>query len=88
MTLDQFQDLRQWHLRRQIDQPMEGHAWTAIVTLWMAGWVGAPIAWLLQADLAAIAAVALMFAPGRYVAWRGRLHRQGWLRCDWIVLLR
>ena len=88
MTLDQFQDLRQWHLRHQGDHPMEGHVWTAILTLWMVGWVGAPTAWLLQWDLAALGAVLLVFAPGRYVAWRERLHRRGWLRCDWIVMLR
>jgi hypothetical protein len=38
--------------------------------------------------LAALGAVLLVFAPGRYVAWRDRLHRRGRLRCDWIALLR
>ena len=68
---------------------MEGHVWTAILTLWMVGWVGAPTAWLLQWDLAALGA-ALLGASRRAAtsAWRDRLHRRGRLRCDWIALLR
>jgi hypothetical protein len=88
MTLAQFQDLRDWHLRHQHDQPLEGQVWTIILTLWMVGWVGTPTAWLLQWDLAALFAALLVFAPGRYVAWRERLHRRGRLRCDWVLLLR
>lgn len=88
MTLDQFQDLRQWHLRHRGDHPLEGHIWTLVVTLWMVGWVGAPTAWLLQWDATALATALFVFAPGTYVALRGLLHRRGKLRCDWIVALR
>jgi hypothetical protein len=88
MTLDQYQELRHWHLRHQHDHPLEGHIWTTILTLWMIGWVGAPTAWLLQWDLAALGGALLVFAPGCYVAWRDCLHRRGWLRCDWIATVR
>ena len=88
MTLDQFQDLRQWHLRHRSDHPLEGHIWTLIVTMWMVGWVGTPTAWLLHWDVTALATALFVFVPGAYVAIRSRLHRRGRLRCDWIVALR
>ncbi len=88
MTFDQFQDLRLWHLRHQQDHPLEGHAWTAVLTLWLLGWVGPPAAWLLLGELEALLCALLVFLPGAYVDWRDRLHRRGRLRCDWIVVLR
>jgi hypothetical protein len=88
MTLDQFQDLRYWHLRHHRDHPLEGHIWTGILTLWMIGWVGTPTVWILHWDWTAIGLALFVFAPGAYVAARRWLHRRRWLRCDWIVLLR
>jgi hypothetical protein len=88
MTLDQFQELSQWHLRHQHDHPLEGHAWTMVLTLWLAGWVGAPAAWLLAGKAEAMAAAALVLLPRIYLGWRERLHRRGRLRCDWIVVMR
>jgi len=88
VTLDQFQDLRHWHLRHRGDHPLEGHIWNGILTLWLVGWVGSPTFWLLHWHVAALAGVALVFMPGTYVALRRRLHRLGRLRCDWIAALR
>ena len=88
MTLDQLQALQQWHQHHQDERPMEGRLWSAVLMLWLLGWVGAPAAWLLEWDLATLAGGLLVFVPGRYVAWRERLHRRGRLRCDWIVALR
>ena len=88
MTLDQFQDLRVWHLRHRNDHPTEGHVWTMVLTLWMVGWVGTPAAWLLRWDTTALTTAALIFLPGLYVWARSRLHRRGHLRCDWLVALR
>jgi hypothetical protein len=88
MTLDQFQQLKQWHLRHRDDHPMEGHIWSALVTLWMVGWVGTPTAWLLRWHETALVTALFIFVPGAYVAWRARLHRRGRLRCDWIIALR
>ena len=87
MTLQQFQHLKQWHQGHR-DRLVEGIVWNLLVTLWMAGWVGAPTAWLLHRDLVAIGALALLFAPGSYVMLRRALHRRGWLRCDWMTALR
>jgi hypothetical protein len=87
MTLAQLDDLRLWH-QRHGDRPVESHTWNLVLTLWLAGWVGAPTAWLLRWDAAALAALLLVFVPGAYVALRRRLHRQHRLRCDWITALR
>mgnify|MGYP003546855692 CR=1 FL=1 len=43
---------------------------------------------VMRTACSALGAVLLVFSPGRYVAWRDRLHRRGRLRCDWIALLR
>jgi hypothetical protein len=88
MKLDQFQNLRLWHLRHQRDHPLEGLIWNTILTLWMVGWVGSPTALLLHWDVAALVGGALVFMPGSYVALRRALHRRGRLRCDWIGALR
>jgi len=88
MTLDQFQDLRLWHQRHQHDHPLESHVWTAVLTLWLVGWVGTPTAWLAFGEVAALVVAVLVLAPRAYVGWRERLHRRGRLRCDWIVVLR
>ena len=64
MTLDQFQQLRHWHLCHRYDHPLEGRIWSTLVTLWMIGWVGTPTAWLLHWDETALATAALVFVPG------------------------
>ena len=88
MTLDQLHDLRVWHLRHAGDRPLEGLIWNVVLTVWLLGWVGSPAFWLLRWDAAAAAGLLLLFAPGAYVRLRRRLHRHGWLRCDWITALR
>ncbi len=86
MTLDQFDQLRRWHAGHA-DHPVEARLWSAVLTLWLAACVGAPVAWLLRQDGLALAALPLLFAPGAYVALRRWLHRRQRLRCDWIVAL-
>lgn len=87
MTLDQFHDLKNWHLRHAQDRPLEGHAWNMVLTLWLVGWVGTPAAWLIGTPLLAIVGPVLLLLPGAYVALRHRLHRTGHLRCDWLGAL-
>ena len=70
MTLDQFQQLRHWHLCHRYDHPLEGRIWSTLVTLWMIGWVGTPTAWLLHWDWTAAATALFVFVPGAYVAWK------------------
>ena len=87
MTLDQLHDLKLWHQRHLRDRPVEKYVWDAVLTLWLIGWVGGPVAFLIHRGWAAIAAVALVFLPGAYVALRRTLHRARILRCDWISAL-
>lgn len=87
MTLDQFHDLKTWHVRHAADRPLEGHVWNAVLTLWLVGWVGIPTAWLLGAQVLGLAGLGLLLLPGAYVRLRRRLHRRGQLRCDWLGAL-
>ena len=51
MTLDQFHDLKLWHQRHLREHPVEKHVWDVVLTLWLIGWVGAPVAFLIHARL-------------------------------------
>jgi hypothetical protein len=88
MTLQQFQDLRLWHLRQGHRHPVERSLWDTVVTVWLLGWIGAPTALLLHLGWAEAACFSVLFLPGLYVAARRRLHNQRRLRCDWIVALK
>ncbi len=88
MNLEQFHDLKQWHQRHLREQPFEKHVWDMVLTLWLAGWAGAPAAFLIHAGGALALCCAMLFLPSLYVALRRRLHAGGVLRCDWIRALR
>ncbi|MGZ5216971.1 MAG: hypothetical protein ACXWIG_10665 [Caldimonas sp.] len=88
MSLDQFHELKLWHQRHRREQPFEKHVWDMVLTFWLAGWVGAPAAFLIHAGWALAICTVLVFLPGAYVWLRRRLHRAGALRCDWIRALR
>lgn len=88
MTLDQLHDLKLWHQRHVRERPVEKQVWDAVLTLWLIGCVGAPVAFLIDRLGAACLGLALLFLPGAYVALRRRLHRAHRLRCDWIAALR
>lgn len=88
MKLDQFHELKQWHLRHLHEQPFEKHVWDSVLTFWLVGWVGAPAAFLIHAGWALVLCAALLFLPGVYVNLRRKLHSRGVLRCDWIRALR
>ena len=83
MTLDELQRIKKWHVAHRHDHPVEYHTWDTMLTLWVMGWVG----WLPAFAFDALWSVPLcalaMAAPGLYVAWRLKAHRQGRLRCDW-----
>ena len=87
MTLDQLHDLKLWHQRHVHDRPIEKHVWDAVMTLWVTGCVGGPVAFLIHRGWALTTAIALAFLPSAYVALRKRLHRAHILRCDWISAL-
>ena len=88
MTLAQLHDLKVWHQRHWRQQPVEKQVWDVVLTLWLAGWVGFPSAWITHATWAEATCIPLLFLPSLYVAIRLRLHRAGMLRCDWSVALR
>ena len=88
MTLQQFQELKLWHMRQGRRHPVEKALWDTVLTVWLVGWVGAPTAFMLQLGWAEIACLSVLFLPGLYVAARRRLHDKHLLRCDWIVALR
>jgi hypothetical protein len=84
MQLAEIQRIKLWQVEHRRTQPLEYHAWDAVLTVWLMGWVGwLPVfafdaVWLMPLCLAGMA------APGAYSNWRARLHRQGQLRCDWL----
>ena len=88
MTLQQYHSLKVWHRRHWRDHPVEKYLWEAILTLWVTGGVGLPVALLIDAPWPAAASIVALFLPGRYVALRTRLHHSGRMRCDWITALR
>ena len=87
MTLDQHLELRLWHLRHAREHPVEKNLWDAVLTLWLMGWVGGPVALAIGCPWAEPACLALIFLPGLYVSVRRRWHHSGRLRCDWVIVL-
>lgn len=88
MTLRQMSSLKRWHVAHRDGQPLEYHAWDAVLTLWLMGWMGVPPALLLHWAWGVVACVPMFFAPPLYVRLRRRLHERGRLRCDWLGALR
>jgi hypothetical protein len=87
MRLQQFQELKIWHLREGRRHPVEKAVWDGVLTLWVLGLVGSPTAFLIHTRWAEYAAICAIFLPGTYVGLRRWMHRRHWLRCDWIVAL-
>jgi hypothetical protein len=88
MTLHQFHALKVWHTRQGDRHPIERAMWDAVLTLWLAGWVGGPAAFLLDRPWAELACLGVVFLPGCYVSVRRQLHRAQRLRCDWMAALQ
>ena len=84
MNLDALQRIKRWHVAHQRERPVEYNAWDAMLTLWLAGWVGWVPAFVFGALWAAPLLVLAMSAPKLYVMWRKREHHARRLRCDWL----
>jgi len=84
MDLDTLQRIKRWHVSHQSDHPIEYHAWDAMLTLWLVGWVGWIPVFTFDALWAAPFLALAMAAPRMYIAWRAWAHRQRRLRCDWL----
>ncbi len=87
MTLAQLSALKAWHVANRHRSPIEYHAWDAMLTCWILGWMGIPAALALWQPYGVLVCVAMFFVPGRYVAWRASLHRAGRLRCEWQAVV-
>ena len=86
MKLETLQRIKQWTVKNQKDHPVEYHAWDAMLTLWMMGWVGWVPAFTFEALWAAPLLAVAMSAPTLYVTWRVKAHQSRRLRCDWIAV--
>lgn len=87
MTLHQMSLLKRWHVAHRDQAPMEYHAWDAMLTLWLLGWMGIAPAMVLHWIWALPLCGLLFQAPPLYVRLRRRLHQRGALRCDWLPAL-
>ena len=67
MTLHQHRELRLWYLRHWRRNPVEKNLWDAVLVLWVMGWVGGPVSWVLQLPWAIVASLAGLLLPGLYV---------------------
>ena len=84
MALLQLHMLKRWHVAHKREHPVEYHAYDAVLTAWMMGWIGTPAALLLSDPWMLAASGLACMAPGFYVVLRERMHRAGKLRCDWL----
>ena len=84
MNLAQLAAMKGWMLAHRRGRPVEYHAWDAVLTLWLLGWMGAPAFIVLDDLWAELACVSLFFVPRAYLGLRRRLHRGQRLRCDWL----
>jgi len=88
MNLRQLSTLKRWHVAHRDRNPLEYHAWDAVLTLWLMGWMGLPPMLLLNWLWGTLLCLLMFYAPPLYVRLRLRLHRRGALRCDWLALLQ
>lgn len=88
MTLNQLSAMKAWMAANRQGQPVEYHAWDAVLTLWLVGWMGAPAFVVLDDLWSELACVALFFTPRAYLWLRHRLHQRQRVRCDWLVVLQ
>ena len=87
-SLTDLQRIKRWLVAHKARQPLEYHAFDAVLTVWMMGWIGwAPALLLEQALWFWPLCLLAMRAPALYVRWRRRLQAGGRLRCDWLALL-
>jgi hypothetical protein len=84
MPLDELQRIKQWHVAHRSDHPVEYHLWDAMLTLWIAGWVGFLPTYAFEQLWGVPACVFAIAAPTLYAEWRRKAHRERRVRCDWL----
>ena len=88
LTLARLQRIKRWQVAHKRAHPLEYHAWDAVLTLWIMGWVGWVPTLALDDLWAAPLCLLGVAAPRLYVGWRQRAHEAGRLRCDWLDVAR
>ena len=88
MSLEELQQIRQWHAGHRRDHPVECRVWDAMLMLWVVGWVGWVPAFMFAAWWAAPILALAMSAPTMYVALRIKAHQARRVRCDWLAVVR
>ena len=88
MTLKQLNAFKRWHVAHRNDHPVEYQFCDAVLSLWVAGWVGLLSAMILRALGLLPFLFAAAWAPDLYHALRRSLHHHGWLRCDWLAAVQ
>ena len=84
IPLTQMQRVKKWHVAHRAQQPLEYHAWDAVLTVWLVGWGGWVPALVLDAWWALPLCAVAVVAPRLYVDGRRQAHGQQRLRCDWL----
>lgn len=87
MTLRQLAQVKQWLRLHGRQHPIELCAWDLVLMVWVLGITALPAFVLIDAWALLPLCLAGFLLPGAYAAWRGRLHRRGRLRCDWLTAL-
>lgn len=87
MTLKQMSRIKRWLLLHGNRHPVELQAWDLVLTSWVLGLMAVPVLLLTDALVLLPLSLAGFLLPTAYAAVRGRLHRRGRLRCDWLALL-
>ena len=84
MSLQQLEDFKHWHLGHSHGHTVETAVCDAVLAAWVMGWMALPVMLLLQQWAWLPLSLAAQLLPPGYWSLRHRLHRRGWLRCDWL----
>lgn len=87
MTIRQVSQVRRWLLLHGRGHPVELQALDLVLILWMLGWAGLPSLMVIGFWPILPLCLAAALLPSAYAWLRRRLHRRGWLRCDWLTAL-
>ena len=88
MTLQQLQDLKQWHRHHPNGRAMEATLCDLVLCAWAAGWTLLLALAVIDAPEMMPVSLLMTLTPSLYASARHRLHQRGVLRCDWLEALR
>ncbi len=88
MTLQQLQDLKQWHRHHSGGRAMEAALCDLVLCIWAAGWTLLLALAVIDAPEMMPVSLLMTLTPSFYAAARRQLHQRGLLRCDWLSALQ